>query len=449
MSGVIQSFVFLDGTALPAESWSVSIPSYGAIGSFRAVVSSEILSKYGVDPYALGRRSKRQVPVSIAAQAAGGELANIFGGEMDVVDWDFQTDTVTFTGRDWAGLLADTKRVLMGVQTVGAPYAPTEESITAQAQPLSPSTPVGASPFAPSTLFKSINVQDQTPVQLATYIAQRNGFTPVIPPSALSAPQPSVGAIIGGFAMSARTPHTEWSILQFLARIMGWFCYVTPDRSLVFGPPVAGDPFRATWNISTPAPGEFPCRDLHITYNPRRNVNFMVIVASHHVASLEYSQKYVAVPSSNLVDDISVEFPDIAMHSNEWYIGSAGSGTGITSDRISALFANLGKPVYLYTGLNLSPNECQAQAFAKALDIAKRELIIAFSVDGNTGIQPNQRITLRGDVGPFGSRSFYVNSIEHEFSMDKGWWTHVHGWTLPPGMENNNLLQQAGITSAP
>lgn len=435
--------LLIDNKPILAESWNVSRPAYGVIGGFRAVTSSERLTAANIDLYALGQQARGQIPVHITVTTPRYGEVVLFGGELDAVDWDFQTDTVRISGRDWAGILADTKRVLMGNETIGAPFAPSERSLSVQAQPVGPKTPPGFSPFSANTTFKSINVQDRTASQLVTYIAERNGFNPVV---SSIAGEPRVGDIIGALGVSAHSPHTEWGIVQFLARIMGWFCYVTPDRSLVFGPPPSQQqPFRVTWDVSQPAADEHPCRDLEITYNPRRNISFIVIVASHHVASLTVQKKYVAVPSGPMSKEVSVEFPDIVMNPNQFYIGESGSGVGVTADRISSLFANFGKPVYLFYETNLTADQCQAAAYAKALDIAKRELLISFRVDGNPHVVPNQKILIRGSVGPYTGRVFYVSSVEHSFDLISGWWTNIHGWTLPPGMENEQLLSQAGV----
>ncbi len=448
-----KSWVMIGGTGIRADRWSVSRPAYGVIGGFTAETSSEVLTSANLDLYQLGQQAKGQIPVHIIVESPIYGSVTIFGGELDSVDWDFQTDTIRLAGRDWAGILADTKRVLMGNETIGAPYAATTRSSSVQAQPLGTKTPPGFSPFSSQTTFKSINVQNQTPSQLVTYIAERNGFKTTDSKGASTiisvAGEPLVGNIIGGLGVSAHSPHTEWGIVQFLARIMGWFCYVTPDRELYFGPPPTGQvPLHVSWNeIAVHESGVtwYPCKDLEITYNPRRNVSFIVIVASHHIGGLTVSKKYVAVPSGPMAKEVSVEFPDIVMNPNQFYIGESGSGVGVTADRMSSLFANFGKPVYLFYETNLTADGCQAAAYAKALDIAKRELLISFSIDGNPNVVPNQKIHTF-NVAPYKDIQFYVNSVEHSFDMDQGWWTHVHGWTLPPGMENGQLLSQAGIT---
>jgi hypothetical protein len=145
-----KSWVMIGGTGIRADRWSVSRPAYGVIGGFTAETSSEVLTSANLDLYQLGQQAKGQIPVHIIVESPIYGSVTIFGGELDSVDWDFQTDTIRLAGRDWAGILADTKRVLMGNETIGAPYAATTRSSSVQAQPLGTKTPPWVFPLLQS-----------------------------------------------------------------------------------------------------------------------------------------------------------------------------------------------------------------------------------------------------------------------------------------------------------
>lgn len=448
---VLNTYVTIDGTVLPVYSWAVTRPSYGSIGSFHATTTAEELDAAGINLVTLGKKAVGQIAVEVWVSTPDLGDVNLFGGELDIVDWDFQSDSITLTGRDWAGVLVDTKRIIAGQTVVGTGLAsgsvgapavssgnPGGSSVNQSCTPKS--TPPGASPFA-QQFNSSVNVQNQTFSQLATYIAQRNGFKANV---TSVAGEPTVGAVAGALTVVASEPRSEWTILQFMARVLGWQCFVTPDRSLYFGPPPTIAPLNLTWKIPTPQTSEFPCRDLHISYNPRRNANFLVLVFSHHLATANFSYGQIGVASPVTQQEMVTIMPQITFDTNGFFVGASGAPG---ADRVSALFSSLGKPVYIYAAQqDLTKNQCEQEAFRIALDIAKREYILECTIDGNVNVQPGQAVQIRGNIGPFAG-TFYVNSVEHTFDMDTGWYTHVHGWTLPPTMQSGSLLSQVGLSS--
>ncbi len=95
----------------------------------------------------------------------------------------------------------------------------------------------------------------------------------------------------------------------------------------------------------------------------------------------------------------------------------------------------------------------QQHALSKALEIAKRELITKFRIDGDDSMEPMQKLVLSGDLGDFAGPGYYINCIEHSFDMEDGWYTHIHAWTVPPilpgesfGATTNGIVDNARAT---
>ena len=429
-------YVTVYGITLAIDSFNCTRPAYGSVGSFRFTTTREAAKIAGVNFYqmgqqAYGKSSFKQIPVDIYMEDEYGKH-HLFGGELDEVTVDYDTDTITVTGRDWAGLLVDVKSPItfskdVEFNTPGKLGASGPQS-TGGCPPGGNTAPTGApslgGPKAPGT--GGLNIQNKTPSQLAYYIATHNGFKPVV----WAYPdEVHVGPTIGALAVSAGVPRTLWEQLQFFARLLGFVCFVTPGRELYFGPLPEYPEITLDWEQGELKSAPYPINNFSISYNPRRNMNFLVVVASYNVATAQQSVSAIGVATPDTANAILLAAPQVSIESNKWVVATQGAAA---PDKLAALFTNLGKPVYLFHKNGLVPATAQLYAYEKALDIAKRELLTSFRMDGVGSFQPLQTFNFKGDLGDFSGQRFYANSIEHEFTMNDGWYTHVHGWTLSP-----------------
>ena len=446
-------YVTINGQTLIAESWNCTRPAYGAIGRFSITMSREVLNEAGMNLYSLGKSAATggfaQIPVDIYVETVDGTY-HLFGGELDSVEVEYDTDTVTITGRDWAGLLADIQQPLIFQKTIGnaatSPGSLNSSGITAPGgakgcPPAGSTASTGAVSLTTIPIYgeTTINVNLATPSQIAYQIAVRNGFTPNI----YTYPdEPKLGALVNELGINAEAPRSLWEQLQFFARLIGWVCYVTPDRELYFGPIPNLELVTVSWGIPTTS---IAMNGLSITYNPRQNTNFLVVVASYNTNLVQETQGFVGLGSADMQNSILQAYPQAQVVNNKWIVGTSGAKG---SDTLASVFSNLGKPVYLFDEPGLTSAQAMVVAFEKALDIAKKELITRFTVDGSGTLSPLQSIRMEGDIGEFSGPDFYANAIEHSFSMSNGWYTHIHGWTLSPWGTSSAFTQLVTTSGA-
>lgn len=413
------------------ETWNCTRPAYGSVGSYHITTSREALKTAGLDIYQFvqeysDKTGYGQVPVDIY-MVADGETFHLFGGELDEVTIDYDTDTVNIIGRDWAGLLVDIHDPLAFTEVPGGNSPTGNASLTngGTGCNVGRNASTGAasrSPFS-FTGTQEINANDITPSQFARYIATHNGFNPEI--YTFTGMQ-TIGEYVGGLKLSMEKPRTLWGSLLFFARLFGWVCYVTPDRSLYFGPIPDIASLPVSWGINT-TDGEV-ANGLSISYNPRRNSNFLVVVRTFDTVAVAQSMVSLGVTTSGKIQQSIVQsFPSIKSQNNQVFYETQGA---VDSHSLAALFEQLGKPVYTFGYDGKSPAWAMQHAYEKALEIAKRELITQFTIDGSGLAQPMQKIIMTGDLGDFGDQDFYAAGVEHSYSMTDGWYTHIHGWTL-------------------
>lgn len=414
------------------DSWNCTRPAYGSVGSYHITTSRETLKTAGLDIYQFvqqysSKTGYGQVPVDIYV-VDNTTTFHLFGGELDEVTIDYDTDTVNISGRDWAGLLVDIHDPLSFTEVPGG-ASPTGAASFSSSGAMGCNVGRNSTTGAPSrstfsfTGDQTINPNDTTPSAFAYYIASHNGFNPEV---YTFAGMQTIGQYVGGLKLEMEKPRTLWGILQFFARIFGWACYVTPNRDLYFGPIRDIPPLAVSWGLNTDT--SEVANGLNISYNPRRNSNFLVVVRTYDTVTATESTSSVGVVTDPKVQSAVVQtHPTVQSASNQVFYVTQGA---TDSHSLAALFEQLGKPVYLYGFDGKSPAWAAQFAYEKALELAKRELITSFTIDGTGAALPMQKIYMTGDLGDFSGHDYYAAGVEHSFSMSDGWYTHIHGWTL-------------------
>ena len=438
-------------TPIEAYRWHCTTPAYGSIGSFRIYASREVLANAGVNLYQIGRSAvteqlgnesgKGQIGVHIGIRDVDtGAEYKLFGGELDVVRVEYDVDTVIIEGRDWAGLLIDMKGQVQNQTVVQNGGQPLQASTPSPCNDAGSMAPTGTDSVVDGSVVQpvsSLNITGMYPSVMAYNIAVKFGFNPII----YTLPnEPTMGALTAASASSFTEPRPWWDYLLFAARMMGWECYVTPNKDLYFGPYDLSTSINLSWGITPPA-NTLPARDMHITYNPRRNSSFLVLVGSYHAATASQTTAAVGTLDPATQKAMIEAYPHVDVQLGKYTIGSAGAPS---ANALAGYFTNLGKPVYFYSYPNLTSNEANAKAYELMLDIAKREVIMTAAVDGTPFLQPMQTVTLTGDTGDFTDTKYYINGIEHTFSIEEGWYTHISARTLPP-VTTQQFLQSNSI----
>ncbi len=447
----INAYLVIDKKKVLCESFTCTRPTYGSIGSFSAVTSREILKQAGLNLYQTGqsamypgKKGAGQIPTYIYVEDAGKSSKHLlFGGELDSVEVDYDTDTWTISGRDWAGYLADLRTTIISQQTSAGTSGNGVSACTSAGKIAPPG--MTSALMSPASGIATINQQNITPSQYAYEIAVQMRFNPQVYTVPNEVP---IGTMMANSFVNAETPRPIWSVLQFCARSLGWECYVDPSKNLYFGPIPNKSPFHVTWNDPK---GKIPSNSLEISYNPRRNHNFLVIVYTYDYGLVTLNQAAVAIIGPATLQAAKAAYPTVNVSGNVLIAGTNGAPS---SQNLAALFTNLGKPVYTFMMPKaMTVAQAQQHALSKALEIAKRELITKFRIDGDDSMEPMQKLVLSGDLGDFAGPGYYINCIEHSFDMEDGWYTHIHAWTVPPilpgesfGATTNGIVDNARAT---
>jgi resuscitation-promoting factor RpfA len=150
--------VVISNRSLPVRAFSITSGAYGSVGHATFQTDRDVLSSIGLKLINDAEAFPGTLPLNIYVNL-GSLRYHAFGGEYVSGKWDYDRNSVTVHARDWAGILADQKRILLSL-SVGA----------GAKEILSPGEVADA----------DIEIQNQTLSQLVTQIAQKFGFTPEI-----------------------------------------------------------------------------------------------------------------------------------------------------------------------------------------------------------------------------------------------------------------------------
>ena len=423
----IQFQVQVGEQALVVSEFNVTSGSYGSVGSASMQVSRRLLTSLDFDLVDVTSNSTI-VPVSIWVASGQIPLTKIFDGDVMSTDWNMDLDTVTIHARDHAGVFVDQRRIL----------ARDAQAVTSALTPLSPGQQLN--PSGISTINRKVS-------QVVEDIANQFGYTPVLN---MGDSDVLKGAQFGAGDHTYMTiPQNLWQILNDLARDTGNEVYTTPDRKLVFGTPGAGLPtLYFNWNTpfvpeNTPDdPQVYPCQNLRINHNPRRNATFRVLVFSYAPGTATATigrATYVGSNANTSSIPEGLHVGNDALSADKQLLQSSDTRSGGSSRDLSSV------QLYTFHWDGLTNDDANARAAAIANDIAKRFLQIHFWIDGLPTVTPTQKFFLSGPEGmpsAFTGNTWYVSGIRHVFrlpgdsvSLTDGYRTEIIGLDLP-----NNAL---------
>jgi len=357
----VSSSVTVAGQKLPVLSWEVKLGSSGSISTVRASTSVSILNIAGID---LDGLNSDQPTIEVRAGYDDNEQL-IFAGVLDKALPTFHADTVSFTGRDFGALLADSKQMI-----------------------------------------SKIDYKNKTIGQIVTNIAKQQNLTPDVT-------DPGIKAGADLWDENAYMPHAQpwWSILQTLARQCGYEVKVTPEKTLFFGPPdkAGGEQISVTWGAQEGDPN--PLIECEGEYSPRRNGNFEVHVISYHPQRGQLI-KATATSDGQSITMSSSSSKSVGSRKKKARTGGGGSNSTSTSK----------KPVLTFHMDGLTQEQAQERANGIAKDIAKREVILRGVLEGLPSLKVHSTLKLLGNLPLLGwdKRDFVVTEAEHSYSVPQG-----------------------------
>lgn len=368
-------YCVIDGGYLPVLTLDLSLGSNGSLSTVRGTSSLTLLANNGIDIYAAGQMDKgASIQVYLGFDQNSKKK---FSGVLDESEFDIDGDSITFSGRDNAAALTDTKEVTT-----------------------------------------KINYKNQTIGQIVTQIANVFNLTPLVTEPGLQA-----GPTL--WDSSAYMPHGQeyWSMLQDLAEQVGYECFVTENDELFFGPTelAGGSPITVTHGSdSTQTNVQNPIIKPVFLYQPRKNANIEVNVISYHPIRGQLTKsvaKGVAQPGGT---------------------GSKIGGSYVTGTSSGQTKSGGGQPstkpivVRRRDGLTQEAADALAQSMAK--DIAKREIIFKCKSEGLLEARQHSPLKIvQGKVYLFGfdKRYYIIATVNHHYSMTDGFTTDIEALTKP------------------
>ncbi|HEY9678683.1 MAG TPA: hypothetical protein V6C76_11780 [Drouetiella sp.] len=362
-------FVF-DNTYLPMLNASVSKASNGSQSTVRGKTSITMLQMQGVDIFQ-SAQSATGAPVEVYV-VIDGQSSKLFGGTIDEFEPDFDNDSITFSGRDYASSIVDTKETT-----------------------------------------SSVDYKNQTIGQMVTNIANKFGYTPKVT-------DPGIMAGAQMYDDSAYMPHGQqyWTMLQDLARQCGYECFVTDNKELFFGTTDSAGGNDVTVNhapdVSNSTDVENPICDLKPVYQPGRNSNIRVIVVSHH--PVKVTQRIKSSYQGN-------PFKGRAPKSNKDYLIGKSNTSGTQSAKSGGTQPS-DKPAVVVRKDGLTQERADALAQSIAKDIAKRQLVLKGKCPmGLPDAQVHSKLTLKEggiDLLGFANADYVIASLDHEWDAESG-----------------------------
>lgn len=390
----VTSTILINGLDVKCLGWTVKVGSYGSIGSATLKTTYQQLDESGIDIESFEGGETVEIRVRMDAS----EDILIFGGIFNDDDVNLDASEVSLNCLDHAAVLVDTKTVF--------------------------------------------NDKGSSPSGIARKFAEKYGFEPVITDS----PAGVVAGTLLGASTTKPSSQPIWTLLQTLARSIGFECHVTPDKKLVFGPGGDAGTFQFKYKANQYDTALSAVWGLRRKRNPRRNKTFQVRVYSYdHRRRQLTTGTAVAVgkEQTQQVGAATVNNPTVSPGQNRFIragIYSAGAGSAVRAQLPEGI------PVYAYHINGLTPAQANERALAIAHDIAKREVIFSGSVNGLPSLIPESQLELieanPGELRGFAGRPLTVTQIEHQMTMPQGvgsggFSTNFVANNLPPETEED------------
>lgn len=237
--------------------------------------------------------------------------------------------------------------------------------------------------------------QNLTSSQVATLLAERHGFTPVV-----TATKDIIGKFYELDTVKVNTQRSEWDILTQLASAEGYTVYVK-GKELHFEPitPPGTNTYELKWEPPTDDNGAYGFNGKHITFKRALNIARGIVV------EVTYT-----VPGKK--GTFKVRYPN--------------KSTGIKVGH-----GKSHAQLYPITVLNLSPKAALDRAQKEHAAITKHEVKMHASMPADDFLLPTSIITMTGTGTAF-DQTYYPESVVREMDIDAGYSMSVHGKNHSP-----------------
>jgi hypothetical protein len=390
----IKTTSMINGIEVPVNQWHSKIGSYGSIGSASFTTSRKMLANKGIEILDLVSGGGKNIPVDVYVTLGNDPQFHCFGGYLDALDIEYDSDTVVLSGRDFASEMVDSRRVL--------------------------------------NLNEYTN---KTPSQIAEKLAEDFGLTPKITAS-------PGGVLAGSFfnrdAVLSRQSRPVWTTLVWLAQQIGFQVYVNPEKELVFCPVDSGEDMKTfIWKPTSNNYSGIIVKNLHVKHSIKRNRSFKVRVLSYHPKTTKTTTSEVTIFGENVSVPVAGSDGTTTRRHNVregYYRGSAGSRAASESRQ-----AGLDVPTYTFNYSGLTPDQCKAKAEAIAENIAHKLFTVDALMSGRTDLKMHQQVKLDGTIEDLiKGKTFFITALNNSFSQPSdggeggGFVTSVVMNTLPP-----------------
>lgn len=404
---ITQLYATIGGGQQQASSFNISdasvkIATYGQLATASCKTSLSGLAA-GIPPVDISQitnptaQGANFVPLGIF-----GNGQQLFGGNYTHGLYTLHEDAVELWGRDFAGILFDSKQSLAVLQG-GYQGLTVNQFVTNIATQFNLQSNVNSTLGATTMVGYLVNIAQAGPVM-------------------------------------STVPKSLWDFIVYLARWVGAQVYTTPAGVLTFTDSPAQPQIRNYMFAGTLTDVQnaqcLPVHHLTYLHQPQRNSNFAVCVISHHQKSVQVTAQTVFVAGIPITQTRNRTQPAGV------YIQSSGR-------HLQSVYATagLGIPVYYVRQSGKTPDQAQAQAFGLALDISARFLVCTMTVDFDPTLAPLQQVSIQaGSVAGsqnlygFAARTLYITSINHilevpqeeGLSEEGGAVSVIKALTLPP-----------------
>ena len=356
--------VVIAGDEFPVLQWKATLANQGSMGTAEASGALSDLIDSGLDLIAASQDvDGAEFDIYVGFN---GNTQVIFSGVVDTCELDFDKNTFEIKGRDHAASLAD------GKQTMA-----------------------------------DLNYRNQSVAQIVQQIADKFSFS-----AKITDPGTKAGPDMNGENSFNPHPQSYWSLLQTLAESVGYECYVTPDKTLYFGPEQDQGSVTVNYGADFFSGAKNPGRNLKVTYNPRNNTNIVVKVVSLNPQSTQpIFAKATASPVA-LGKGRKTKTSLLANNSKVKYPSKGGSGSKSSA-----------KSVYYIRCPGMTQDQAQKRAQAMADDIAKHQIIVEMEIEGLPSLVLHSQVSIVQstiDLYGFAGVNLNVAEVTHEFTTPEG-----------------------------
>lgn len=356
----VDTLLVVGGEVFPVLKWSATLANQGSMGTAEAEGALSDLIASGLDIISASQ-DKNGAPLDLYA-GFDGDLQHIFSGTVDQCSFDWDGDSFIVRGRDHSASLSDGKQTLAGMEYRNQKVTDIVRQIAEK--------------------FEFATEIEESDIKAGPYLNDENFFNP--------------------------QPQTYWHLLQSLAESVGYECYMKPNQTLYFGPEKDQGSLTCDYGAPRDSDAENPGWGLKVDYNPRNNSNIVVKALSVNPQTTQKVTSTAKAKQVKVGKGRKVKSSQIGKEKKASYPKRGSSGSKAPS-----------KSIYYIRCAGLSPEQSEKKCQAMADQLAKRQIIVEMSMEGNFDLKVHTKVTLKQnliDLYGFDGVELNVSEVTHSFS---------------------------------